>query len=162
MGTLVREFFEETHVPILYINMDTYLPRLNLAADARAKTMYGAHAMTGRLEDLALAGEYGEKESHAAGPVSANEGLATLGKLGFSGSLSLGSWVPDVMAHGGGEALPKTAAERAAWGKEGEEQVRAIVKKMKLPEAMRALQQHDRYTRDVVVPKFRDRLPKAP
>ena len=33
---------------------------------------------------------------------------------------------------------------------------------MQLPDAMRALRQHDRYTREVVVPKFRDRLPKAP
>lgn len=161
VGTLVREFFEETHVPILYINMDTYLPRLQLGADARSKTMYGAHAMTGRLEDLALTGEYGEKESYAAGPVPVNEGLATLGKLGFAGSLSLGSWVADVMAHGGGEALPKTVAERVAWGREGEEQVRAIVKRMQLPEAMSALRQHDRYTREVIVPKFRDRLPTA-
>ena len=108
-----------------------------------------------------MAGEYGEKESHAAGPVPVNEGLATLGKLGFAGSLSLGSWVADVMAHGGNEALPKTVAERSAWGKEGEEQLLAIVKRMRLPEAMNALRQHDRYTREVVVPKFRDRLPTA-
>ena len=33
VGTLVREFFEETRVPILYIDMDTYLPRLNLPAE---------------------------------------------------------------------------------------------------------------------------------
>ena len=31
-GTLVREFFDEEHVPILYIDMDTYLPKLKLAS----------------------------------------------------------------------------------------------------------------------------------
>ncbi len=160
VGTLAREFFEETHVPILYINMDTYLPRLQLSAADRAKTLYGAHAITGRLEDLPLKGDYGEAESHAAAPVPPNQGLATLGKLGFSGSLSLGSWVADVMAHGGGsEGLPTTAAERTEWGKQGTEQMKAIVKQMRMPEAMEALRQHDRYTQEVIVPKFRGRLP---
>jgi len=160
VGTLAREFFEETHVPILYINMDTYLPRLQLTAADRAKTLYGAHAITGRLEDLPLKGDYGESESHSSSPVLPNQGLATLGKLGFAGSLSLGSWVADVMAHGGGsEGLPATAAERTEWGKQGTEQMKAIVKKMRMPEAMEALRQHDRFTQEVIVPKFRGRLP---
>ncbi len=159
-GTLAREFFEETFVPILYINMDTYLPRLELPPADRSKTLYGAHAITGRLEDLPLKGDYGDAESHAAAPVPPNTGLTTLGKLGFAGSLTLGSWVADVMAHGGGaEGLPTTAAERAEWGRQGAAQLQAIVKKMRLPEAMEALRQHDRYTQEIIVPKFRGRLP---
>lgn len=162
VGTLVREFFEETHVPILYINMDTYLPRLQLTAAQRSRILYGAHSITGRVEDLPLKGDYGAKESSAAGPVPVNEGLATLGRLGFSGSLSLGSWVADVMAHGGGDTeLPATAAERIAWGKQGETQIRDIVKRMRMPEAMEALRQHDRFTQDVLVPKFRPLLPAS-
>ena len=160
VGTLVREFFEETHVPILYINMDTYLPRLQLAAEQRSRTLYGAHSLTGRIEDLPLRGDYGAKESEPAGPIPANEGLAALGRLGFSGSLTLGSWVADVMAHGGSDKdLPATAAERAAWGKQGEGQIRDIVKRMRMPEAMEALRKHDRFTQDVLVPKFRALLP---
>jgi len=159
VGTLVREFFEETHVPILYINMDTYLPRLQLTAEQRSRTLYGAHVVTGRLEDLPLRGDYGPKESEAAAPVPANEGLAALGRLGFSGSLTLGSWVPDVMSHGGDTNLPANEAERAAWAKQGEEQLRAIVKRMKIPEAMDALRKHDRFTQEYIVPKFRTTLP---
>src|SRR6266581_1431881 len=110
-GTLVREFFDEYRVPLLYIDMDVYLPKLKLAPDARSKALYGAHYITGRIIDLPLKGEYGEAESKAAGPIPENTGLAGLGKLGYSGSLSLGSWVPDVMAHGGGRepALPGSA-----------------------------------------------------
>lgn len=161
VGTLVREFFEETHVPILYIDMDTYLPKLKLPPDARSEELYGAHYLAGRIEDLPLTGDYGPKESRPAGEVPENTGLATLGKLGLSGSLSLGSWIPDVMAHGGGNEapLPATAAEREARGKKGQAQIIAIVKRMRLNEAMDALQRHDRFTQDVLVPKFGAILP---
>jgi creatinine amidohydrolase len=161
VGTLVREFFEETRVPILYIDMDLHFPKLKLAPDARSKTLYGAHYITGRIEDIPLKGDYGPKESQAAGVVPVNSGLATLGKLGLSGSLSLGSWIPDVMAHGagGGPALAATAAEREEWGKQGRDQIVAIVKLMRLSEAMEALRQHDRFTQEVLVPKFGNMLP---
>ena len=157
VGTLVREFFEETHVPILYINMDSYLPRLKLTPEQYTKTLYGAHWMTGRLEDLPLKGDYGAVEmSH----VPENVGLATLGKLGFSGSLTLGSWVADVMAHGSGkDVLPETAAQREEWGRAGRDEVVAIVKRMQMGPAMDALRQHDRYTQEVIVPKLGKMLP---
>jgi len=156
-GTLVREFFDAARVPILYINMDTYLPRLNLAAADRDHVLYGAHYLTGRLDDLALRGDYAETPAPHLPP---NTGLATLGKLGFSGSLALGSWINDVMAHSGGpQDFPADAAQRTAWGQRGAAQIRAIVKKMSLPEAMAALQQHDRYTQEVVVPRLRPHLP---
>jgi creatinine amidohydrolase len=160
VGTLVREFFEETRVPILYLDMDLYLPKLKLPPDARSKALWGAHQITGRLEDLPLKGDYGPKESDAAGPVPENTGLAALGKLGMSGSLTLGSYIPDVMAHGGrGPELPATEAERANWGKQGAEQIRAIVRQMRLPDAMEALRKHDRFTQEVIVPKFGAMLP---
>jgi creatinine amidohydrolase len=155
-GTLVREFFDAEHVPILYIDMDNFLPKLKLAPDARSKALWGAHYVTGRLIDLPLKGDYGETESKAAGPVPENTGLAGLGKLGYSGSLYLGSWVPDVMAHGGERVppLPATAAEREEWGKQGQAQMLAIVKQMHLREAMDNLKKHDDYTNKVLVPKF--------
>ena len=162
-GTLVREFFDQEHVPLLYIDMDTYLPRLKLPPDARSKALYGAHYITGRIIDLPLKSDYGEVESHAAGEVPENTGLAGLGKLGFSGSLSLGSWVPDVMAHGGGRepALASTAAEREEWGKQGAAQIVAIVKQMNLKEAMDDLKKHDEFTNKVLVPKYGKILPGA-
>jgi creatinine amidohydrolase len=160
-GTLVREFYDEEHVPILYIDMDTYLPKLKLAPDARGKALYGAHYITGRLIDLPLKGDYGEAESKPAGPVPENTGLAGLNKLGYGGSLTLGSWVPDVMAHGGGRepVLPATAAEREEWGIQGKQQIAAIVKQMHLQEAMEDLKNHDEYTNKVMVPKFGKILP---
>ena len=159
VGAMVREFFDEKHVPILYIDMDLYMPRLNLKPDERDKLMWGAHRIAGRLADLPLKGDYGTAQSKAEGAVPPNTGLAALGRLGFSGSLFLGSWVPDVMAHGGEVPLPVTAAEREEWGKQGEAQLRAIVKRMRMGEAMEALRQHDRYTQEVIVPKLGKYLP---
>ncbi len=54
-----------------------------------------------------------------------------MGRLGFAGSLYLGSWHADVMEHDGarGKVLPATAAEREEWGRQGAVQVRAIVEK---------------------------------
>jgi creatinine amidohydrolase len=159
-GTLVREFYDEYHVPLLYIDIDTYLPKLKLAPDARNKLMYGTHYIAGRIIDIPCKGDYGDRESEPAGPVPENTGLAGLSKLGYSGSLSLGSWVPDVMSHGNGKpVLPANPAEREEWGKQGQAQVVAIVKQMHLKEAMDDLKQHDDYTNKVLVPKFGKILP---
>ncbi len=162
-GTLAREFFDQEHVPILYIDMDTYLPKLKLSAEAKDKLLYGEHYITGRLIDLPTQGDYGEAESLPAGPVPENTGLASLAKLGYTGSLSLGSWVPDVMAHGSGKppALPANPAKREEWGKQGEAQLREIVRQMNLQQAMENLRQHDRFTNQVLVPKYGKILPGA-
>lgn len=156
IGTLAREFFDEEKVPILAIDMDQWFIKAGVPASARDKVLFGAHSLTGRLEDIPLKGDYGAGESKPAGAVPANSGLATLGKLGYSGSLTLGSWIPDLMAHGGEHelVLPATAAERAEWGRQGEAQILEIVRKMRMREAMDALRQHDRFTQDAIVPKL--------
>jgi creatinine amidohydrolase len=161
VGTMVREFYDQEHVPILYIDMDTYLPKLKVTAEQRSKLLYGTHYIAGRIEDIPVQGDYGRKESLPAGEVPENKGLAGLSQLGYSGSLSLGSWVPDVMAHGGAHepVLPANAGEREEWGKQGKEQVLAIVKQMRLRRAMDDLKQHDEFTNKVLVPKYGTILP---
>jgi creatinine amidohydrolase len=159
-GTLVREFFDKYRVPLLYIEMGNHIAKMKTPPTIN-RALYGAHYITGRIIDLPLKGDYGEAESKAAGSVPENTGLAGLGRLGYSGSLTLGSFVPDVMAHGGGAAtLPVTAAEREEWGKQGEAQIRALVKQMNLREAMELLKKHDEYTNKVLVPKFENILPR--
>jgi creatinine amidohydrolase len=163
VGTLVREFYDTEHVPILYIEMDTYLPKLKLPADARSKLMYGTHHIAGRIIDIPCKGDYAEGMALPSGPVPENTGLAGLQKLGYSGSLTLGSWQPDVMAHGGGRepALPANPEEREEWGKQGEAQLRAVVKQMHLHEAMEDLKKHDEYTNQILMKKFGKLVPQA-
>ena len=155
-GTLVREFYDERHVPLLYINMDTYLPRLNLKPEQRSKLTFGAYHFAGRVEDIPVQGDYGATESGPAGPVPVDVGLQGLSKLGLTGSLAVGSWLPDPMSHPSGReaALPANPAEREAWGKEGRAQIVAIVKQMQIAEAMRNLREHDEFTNKVLVPKY--------
>jgi creatinine amidohydrolase len=155
VGTMVREFFEETRVPILYIDMDKMLPRLEVNAEERRMLLYGAHALTGRLEDLPLRGDYGAEVEKAPAGLPENEGLRELGRLGLSGSYTLGSWVGHAMAHGGGGPLPGDAAERDRWGRQGREVLEKVVRQMKMGAAMQALRQHDEYTQKWIVPQIR-------
>jgi len=159
LGTLARQFFEEERVPILYVDIDRHLARLNISSAERSHIVYGAHRIAGRLEDLPVQGDYGPGVGEPPADLPKNDGLDRLRELGFAGSLTLGSWIADTMAHGGSADLPGSVQERAEWGRVGREQVRSIVKKLRLPEAMEALRMHDEYTQEVIIPKFKDRLP---
>lgn len=160
-GTLAREFFEETHVPIIYVEMGDHLRAIGVGRDQMTREVYGNHYLTGRLIDMPLQGDYGSSVGVDSG-VPENTGLSKLGKLHYTGSLRMGNWIADTMSHGGGgRALPKDAAEREAWAKEGVAQIRAAVKKMQLNEAMAALKEHDEYTQKEVLPRFKGRLPST-
>lgn len=159
LGTLARQFFEEERVPILYIDVDRHMERLEIQTAQRSRIVFGAHRIAGRLEDMPLRGDYGPGVGEPPAHMPDNKGLDRLKELGFAGSLTLGSWIPDSMSHGGSAGLPADQAERDEWGRQGQEQIQAIVRKLRLPEAMAALRLHDEYTREVIIPKFRDRLP---
>jgi hypothetical protein len=64
------------------------------------------------------------------------------------------------MAHGTTEpSLASSASEREEWGKQGKAQIINVVKQMHINEALTALQQHDRFTQEVIVPKLGKYLP---
>lgn len=157
IGTMVRAFFEETHVPILNIEMSTVVR--NMKGD-HSKLMYGEYAMLGRLEDIPLASDV-PKVGHPGGAAAEDPGLATLTKMGLAGSLSMGYWWSDPEGHGAGigGALPQTTEQRAQWGREGQVQVAAAVRELDLKTVLEALRGHDRFTQEVIVPKFKSMLP---
>jgi creatinine amidohydrolase len=156
VGTMVRAFFEETHVPILNIEVSSIVRALK---GDRSKIMYGEYAMLGRLTDIPLASDVPKTESHQGGAAAADPGLAALTKMGLAGSLTLGYWWSDPEGHGSGGNLPSTAAERAAWAKEGEVEMDAVVKSMDLKTVLQALRDHDKFTQEMIVPKFKTMLP---
>ena len=162
LGLLAREFYDKYRVPIMYVDIGEKIGALGVPAEARNRVAYGVRSMTGTLIDMPLRGDYGPAAAPAT-PAPPNTGLQKLTSLGFAGSLRLGSWINDDMAHGGGGGgnLPATAAEREAWGKEGEAQIRALIKMIKFPEVIAALKEHDEYTNKVLGPKFDHILPPA-
>jgi len=159
-GVVVRETFDKFRAPLMYLEMGEQMARLKVPAEARSKLIYGTHHITGRMIDLALKGEYGEGPTD---PIPVNPGMEELGKLGFTGSMTVGSWITDYRGHGGrNQVLPATDAEREQWGKEGEAQLRAVVKQLNLKAAVDALKKHDEFTNKVIAPKFEAILPPLP
>ncbi|HLX45864.1 MAG TPA: creatininase family protein [Bryobacteraceae bacterium] len=161
VGAMVRDFFEETHVPILSIDG---------AAAERAykgekdKITYAKYAMVGHLEDVPLASEVPQRTAGRGGAGAEDPGLGILTKMGLAGSLALGYWWADPEAHSagmGGGKLPATAEEREAWAKIGKQQLAAIVKTMDLKNMIAGLQQHVKFTEDNIVPKFKSMLPES-
>lgn len=161
-GVTVREIFDDYRVPMLYLEMGEQVQRLKIPAAQRNRLTYGAHLMSGRLIDFALKGEFGADpygDGHT-GPVPVNEGYQNLVRMGVSGSMALGMWVADVRAHAlGAQELPATEAEREEWGKQGEAQLRDIVKQLKLRDIVDNLKKHDEFTNKVIGPKFENILP---
>ncbi len=160
VGAMVRDFFEETHVPILAIDAAQAERAYKGPKDM---IMYGKYASVGHIEDLPLASEAPARPARKAASAD-DPGLATLTKMGLAGSLALGYWWADPEAHGsgGGSAkLPSTVEERAEWAKTGMQQLAAIVKTMDLKTVVSALQQHARFTEEKIVPKFKTLLPET-
>lgn len=165
VGAMTRDFFEEVHVPI--VSLDAGVAERAYKGE-KDKINYGKYALVGHIEDLPLASDMPPAPAATAGgrgaPAGAgadNPGLATLNRMGYGGSLQTGYWWADPEGHsaGGRGGLPKTADERAQFGKIGLQQLAAVVKSMDLPTAISALQAHAKFTHDVVVPKFKPMLP---
>jgi creatinine amidohydrolase len=156
VGTMVRAFFEETHVPILNIEVSNVVRAMK---GDYSKMMYGEYSMLGRLGDIPLSGEAPKTQRREGGAAADDPGLATLTKMGLAGSLTLGYWWSDPEGHGIGGSLPATEAERIAWAKEGAAEMDAVVKSMDLKTVLRALRDHDQFTQEMIVPKFEKMLP---
>jgi len=156
VGTMVRAFFEETHVPILNIEVSNVVRAMK---GDYSKMMYGEYSMLGRMGDIPLSGEAPKTQRREGGAAADDPGLATLTKMGLAGSLTLGYWWSDPEGHGIGGSLPATEAERIAWAKEGAAEMDAVVKSMDLKTVLRALRDHDQFTQEMIVPKFEKMLP---
>ena len=101
VGTMVRAFFEETHVPILNIEVSNVVRAMK---GDYSKMMYGEYSMLGRLGDIPLSGEAPKTQRREGAAAADDPGLATLTKMGLAGSLT---W-----AIGG--ATPKATVSEAA------------------------------------------------
>jgi creatinine amidohydrolase len=166
VGALVREFFEETKDPILYVETSRLLrnaqaagvaPRADDSNNFRA-VGYGAYQIVGRLNEVPLSLDVPIPSSPALPkPPDTIRKLTPLGP----DSGAVGTYEPNAN-HAGVRPLDTkiTAQERERLGRQGAALIEAAVKAMDVKGVIQALRDQDKYVKDVIVPKYGDILPK--
>jgi creatinine amidohydrolase len=149
LSPLVREFFDETKDPILYIELGGMMRRAH--ADFN-KVLFGAYSVVGRLDDIPLNVTQAMPE-HPSDP-----SLNKLQALGL-GSGAIGAYFGDPGEHGG-LAKPITAEQRAQLAKEGVAMIDATLKVADVKGIVQAMRDHDKFTQEVILPKYGNVLPK--
>ncbi len=149
LSPLIREFFDETKDPILYIELGGLMRKAN--ADFN-KVLFGAYSVMGRLEDIPL-NVTQVMPDHPRDP-----GIEKLQSLG-PGSGAIGAYFGDPGEHGG-LAKPITAEQRAQWAKEGVEMINATIKAADVKGIVKAMRDHDKFTQEYVLPKYGKTLPQ--
>lgn len=157
---MVRDFFDETKVPILYIDV------IKAAEAAKFDLMevfhdmsIGAYKVLGRLEDVPL--NIPESRSvtydiqHMLAGMSRNPGNS-LGKYAYQ-SGAVGSYFDEPSDHMATPLLT-TPEERAAYADRGVQAIHALIKAMDMPTIVETLRQTDIYTRDTILPKYGEHL----
>ncbi len=167
VSSMVREFFEETKDPILYIDLATVQRKARAAAASPSGVPsmyraagYGAYYIVGRLGDLPLELEVPRPTQPPLPrpPDSIRTKLAPLAPE----SGAVGTYEPDP-EHNGGRPLENvkiTAEQRERLGKEGAAQIEAVIKTIDIKGVIQALRDEDKYVREVIVPRYKELLPK--
>src|SRR6202162_780990 len=163
---VVREFFEETKDPILYVETSRLLrnaqaagaaPRADDSNNFRA-VGYGAYQIVGRLNEVPLSLEIPIPAAAALPkPPASIRKLTPLGP----GSSAVGTYEPDPN-HASVRPLDTkiTAEERERLGRQGASLIEAAVKAMDVKGVIYGLRGEDKYVREVIIPKYGDILPK--
>jgi creatinine amidohydrolase len=166
VSALVRQFFDETKDPILYVDAGRLLrnaqergaaPKASESNNFRA-VGYGAYQILGRLADVPLSLDIPLPSEARLPPAPAS--VRRLSPLGPP-SGAVGSYEADGN-HSSVRPLDTkiTAEERTRLGKDGAALIEAAVKAMDVKAVIQALRDEDKYVNTVIVPKYRDILPK--
>ena len=78
------------------------------------------------------------------------------------GSGAVGTYDPDAEHNGGRplESVKMTAEQREKLGKEGAARIEATIKSIDIKGVVQALRDEDKYVHDVIVPRYKNILPK--
>lgn len=150
---MVRDFFDETKVPILYLDvikgMET-VDVINFNPMEKFNDMViGAYDILGRLEDVPLNIPESNSVSYSPEKVmeaNSNNPASTLGKLANQ-SGAIGYYFDKPSDHMYTPLL-KTAEERAAYAKSGVEAINEIVSSLDMRHIVESLKNVDVYTKE--------------
>ena len=158
---MVRDFFDETKVPALYMDVLKAAEAANFnLMDSFHNMTIGAYKVLGRLEDVPL--NVPESHSvtydvqHMLSGMSKNPGNK-LGKYAYQ-SGAVGSYFNEPSDHMATPLL-KTSEEREAHADSGVQAINELVKALDMPTIVETLRQVDIYTKDTILPKYGANLP---
>jgi creatinine amidohydrolase len=161
VSSMVRDFFDETKVPILYMDVLKAGEAANFnLMEAFHDMSIGAYKLLGRLEDVPL----NVPESHSV-TYDVQQMLAGMGKnpgnlLGKYAyqSGAVGSYFNEPSDHMATPLL-KTPEEREVFADRGVQAITELVQALDMPTIVETLRQVDVYTKDTILPKFGANLP---
>lgn len=165
VSSMVRDFFDKTKAPILYIDMVTALKnnKANIFQPAFLYDMfYGAYSLLGKLEEIPL--NVPESESvcyneRSEASTRLSEIIKPLQSLAYQ-SGSFGYYFNSPSDHGATPLL-KTAEERAERAQSGAKSIHNVVEALNMPKIVESLRQLDEFTRDTVLPQYGAWLPPS-
>jgi creatinine amidohydrolase len=160
---LVRETFDETHVPVTWLSTQQIdSPDRRAAAQdlqammaERKLVTYGSFALVGRLDDIPIDvaephRDFKSDPSKIYSVVGLNPGLGS----------TVGNFYADPSEHGGW-VEPMTAAERERLGREGSALIDAQVSRFDVAALLAELRKHDEFTK-TLEKRYGDLLPPGP
>jgi creatinine amidohydrolase len=165
VGGMVRQFFEETKDPILYIHLPLLYQRAEpgsappAAGSVFRSVGYGAYHILGRMQDIPLDLDPPAPEHPPLPRPPAS--LSILSGLAPESS-AVGSYDPDPEHNGGKPLQPvhMTAAQREQLGKEGAAIIERNIRTVNIKAVVAALRDEDKYVQEIILPRFRNILPK--
>jgi creatinine amidohydrolase len=164
VSPMVRDFFDKTKVPILYIDMITALNNLkDLKINMFEKfneMLIGGYSLLGKLEEVPLnISESASVSYDLESVIAANttNPSSALSKLAYqSGAVGFYFDKPSDHTY---TPLLKTAEERESYAKEGIKTINEIVEALDMPKIVDSLREVDQYTKDISLPKYGAWLP---
>ncbi len=145
VSPMVRDFMDETGVPILYMDM---IMTLSKHGEGVFKSLDSFHAITvgaydrmGRLEDVPLTDAYEHREAQTCAKFD------DLFSLAYQ-SGSVGYCFGDPKDHMSTPAIP-TVERRAELAEEGKHIITALVERMNMPQVVQQLRELEAYNREV-------------
>ncbi len=165
VAAMALDFFDETKVPLAYIDMARTLnytaKKRDVAKDGPQDyhdIIHGTYEILGRREDLPVdPNVYPEVHGQAMPPSLAN----ITHMVNFGGfAYSLPFYFGDLTDHGPTNAPFRTVEEREAACLKGLEELRRTVRLMDLPQYMKQFSDQMAYTEEVIKPKYGRYLPK--
>ncbi len=146
---MVRDFFDETGVPILYMDLTMQMTKkavdLFKNLDSFHAITVGAYKIMGRLEDVPLTTEYAHSDPQSCAPFDDIFGLAYQ-------SAAIGYCFAQQKDHMSTTAIPD-AETRNALAAEGEELIAQLVERMDLPHVVEQMRKLEAYNDQVAAEK---------